>query len=343
MLGSRWQAGSIPAASGARGSVMTNNPTTRRAAMALGLAALSTPALAQGGRSIRLVVPYPPGGTTDLTARLIAPRAAELLGQSWVIENRSGANGVVGAEAVARSPADGTTLLYSNEVLTVLPFVQRNIPFDLRADFAPVARTVSIPYVLVGGVGLAPPNLAALLAALRVTPDRFSFAGSSLGSVGQLATAALWQKLGVETTFVSYRGTGPAMNDLVSGAVSLFFAPLGPAIPLVRDGRLRAYCVTSATRQRVLPEAPTLVEGGFPDMVYEGWTGIWGPRGLPSDAAARANAAVNQAVADPGISARMADLGLTGLAETPERFGEIIAAEITRNQALVASARIQPQ
>ncbi|MGG5888010.1 Bug family tripartite tricarboxylate transporter substrate binding protein [Falsiroseomonas sp. HC035] len=317
--------------------------TTRRGALAIGLAALTAPALAQGTRSTRLVVPYPPGGTTDLTARLIAPKAAEDLGQSWVIENRSGANGVVGAESVARSAADGTTLLYSNEVLTVLPFVQRNIPFDLRADFTPVARTVSIPYVLVGGSGLAPPDLAALLAALRATPDRFSFAGSSLGSVGQLATAALWQKLGVETTFVSYRGTGPAMNDLVSGAVSLFFAPLGPAIPLVRDGRLRAYCVTSSSRQRVLPEVPTLVEGGFADMIYEGWTGIWGPRGLPADFVTRANTAVNQAAAEPAVAARMADLGLTTLSESAERFAEIIAAEITRNQALVAAARIQPQ
>jgi tripartite-type tricarboxylate transporter receptor subunit TctC len=317
--------------------------TTRRGALAIGLAALAAPALAQASRAARLVVPYPPGGTTDLTARLIAPRAAEALGQSWVIENRSGANGVVGAESVARSAADGTSLLYSNEVLTVLPFVQRNIPFDLRADFTPVARTVSIPYVLVGGAGLAQQDLAALLAALRATPDRLSFAGSSLGSVGQLATAALWQKLGVETTFVSYRGTGPAMNDLVSGAVSLFFAPLGPAIPLVRDGRLRAYCVTSATRQRVLPEVPTLVEGGFPDMVYEGWTGIWGPRGLPGEFVSRANAAVNQAAADPAVGARMADLGLTTLSETPHRFAEIIAAEITRNEALVAAARIQPQ
>ncbi|MBU8539007.1 Bug family tripartite tricarboxylate transporter substrate binding protein [Falsiroseomonas tokyonensis] len=323
---------------------MTVAPTRRGAlALALGGLALPAPGRAQGLRNARLVVPYPPGGTTDLTARLIAPRAAELLGGAWVIENRSGANGVVGAELVARSAPDGGTLLYSNEVLTVLPFVQRNVPFDLRADFTPVARTVSIPYVLVGGSGLAPQDLTALLAALRATPERFSFAGSSLGSVGQLATAALWQKLGVETTFVSYRGTGPAMNDLVSGAVSLFFAPLGPAIPLVREGRLRAYCVTSAGRQRVLPEVPTLIEAGFPDMAYEGWTGIWGPKDLPADFVTRANAAVNQAAAEPAVAARMADLGLTPLAETPARFAEVIAAEIARNQALVAAARIQPQ
>ncbi|NKC29402.1 Bug family tripartite tricarboxylate transporter substrate binding protein [Falsiroseomonas selenitidurans] len=315
---------------------------SRRGAVGLGLAALAAPALAQS-RNARLVVPYPPGGTTDLTARLIAPKAAEALGVTWVIENRSGANGVVGAESVARSAADGTSLLYSNEVLTVLPFVQRNVPFDLRADFTPVARTVSIPYVLVGGAALEQADLRALLAGLRATPDRFSFAGSSLGSVGQLATAALWQKLGVETTFVSYRGTGPAMNDLVSGAVSLFIAPLGPALPLVRDGRLRAYAVTSARRQRVLPDVPTLAESGFADLVYEGWTGVWGPKGLPAAFVTRANAAVNQAANEPAVAARMADLGLTPLAETAAQFEATIAAEIDRNRALVAAARIQPQ
>jgi tripartite-type tricarboxylate transporter receptor subunit TctC len=314
----------------------------RRMALGSALAIAAGPAHAQA-RPVRLVVPYPPGGTTDITGRLVAPRASELLGQTWVIENRSGANGAVGAEAVARSAADGTTLLYSNEVLTVLPFVQRNVPFDLQADFTPIARTVAIPYVLAGGAALPQRDLAALLEAIRRTPDRFSFAGSSLGSVGQLGTAALWQKLGVETTFVSYRGTGPALNDLVSGAVSLFIAPIGPVMPLIRDGRLRAFCVTSAAREPVLPEVPTLVEAGFADLVYEGWCGIWGPRGLPAEAVARIAGAVNGAAADPAVAARMRDLGLTPVAETTAGFAARIAAEIPRNRALVAAARIQAE
>lgn len=312
---------------------------TRRAALGL---VLATPALAQQ-RSVRFVVPYPPGGTTDLTGRLIAPRAADVLGQNWVIENRSGANGAVGAEAVARSAPDGATLLYSNEVLTVLPFVQRNVPFDLRADFTPIARTVSIPYVLIGTAALAPQNLAQLLDAIRRTPQEFSFAGSSLGSVGQLATAALWQKLGVEGTFVSYRGTGPAMNDLISGAVKLFIAPVGPSIPLIRDNRARAYAVTSARREAVLPDVPTLAEAGFPDLVYEGWCGMWGPRGMAGDLVGRLNEAVNRAANEGAIRDRMAGLGLTALNETPQQFGQLIATEIPRNEALVRAARIQPE
>ncbi|WP_237214129.1 Bug family tripartite tricarboxylate transporter substrate binding protein [Falsiroseomonas oryziterrae] len=315
---------------------------TRRGALSLGFAALAAPALAQQ-RQVRFVVPYPPGGTTDLTGRILSPRAGETLGQTWVVENRSGANGAVGAEAVARSAPDGTTLLYSNEVLTVLPFVQRNVPFDLQTDLTPIARTVSIPYVMIGGAQLTQQNLAQLLDAIRREPTRFSFAGSSLGSVGQLATAALWQKLGVETTFVSYRGTGPAMNDLVSGAVSLFIAPLGPALPLVRDGRVRAYAVTSARREAVLPEVPTLVEAGFAELVYEGWCGLWGPRGLPADQVARINAAMNASANEPANAQRMAAVGLTPLNETSQAFAELIAAEIPRNRALVAAARIQPE
>jgi tripartite-type tricarboxylate transporter receptor subunit TctC len=274
---------------------------------------------------------------------MIAPRASEILGQTWVIDNRSGANGAIGAELVAHSPADGATLLYSNEVLTVLRFVQRNVPFDLQADFTPIARTVSIPYVLVGGAGLPERNLAQLLDAIRRNPDRFSFAGSSLGSVGQLATAALWQKLGVEALFVSYRGTGPAINDLVAGAVSLFIAPIGPVMPLVRDGKLRAFAVTSSRREKVLPDIPILAEAGFADLVYEGWCGVWGPSGLATATVMRLNEAINQAANEPTTAQRMADLGLLALNETPQRFAELIAAEIPRNRALVTAARIQPE
>jgi tripartite-type tricarboxylate transporter receptor subunit TctC len=260
-----------------------------------------------------------------------------------VIDNRSGANGAIGAELVARSAPDGATLLYSNEVLAVLPFVQRNVPFDLQADLTPIARTVSIPYVMVGSAGLPEQTLAQLLDAVRRKPERFSFAGSSLGSVGQLATAALWQKLGVEALFVSYRGTGPAINDLISGAVSLFIAPIGPVMPLVRDGRLRAFAVTSARREAVLPDVPTLAEAGFADLIYEGWCGVWGPRGLPAEAVTRINEAVNRAANEPATARRMTGLGLLPLNQSPQRFAEVIAAEIPRNRALVAAARIQPE
>lgn len=320
----------------------------RRAALGASLCApfLASPtarAQAPGRAAARLIVPYAPGGTNDLTARLVAPRAGERLGQSWVVENRSGASGAIGAEVVARSAPDGLTILYSNEVHLMLAHVQRSVPWDARADFAPIVRTVAIPYVLIGGAGAPTRDLAALLAAMRRDPRAFSFAGSTLGSIGQLGAAALGTQLGFEAQVIAYRGTGPAMNDIVSGNVPLFIAPLGAALPLVRDGRVRAYATTAAARLPALPDAPTLVEAGFPDLVFEGWCGAWGPRGLPPETAARLRDAIVAGINDPEALARMRDLGLTALDEGTADFVRVIEAETARNAALVAAAGIRPE
>lgn len=312
------------------------------AASALGL---PVAAHAQGGRSMaRLIVPYAPGGTTDVTARLLSNRIAEGLGQTWVIENRSGANGAIGAQEVARSAPDGLNLLYSNEVHLVLKFVQRGVPFDALADFTPIARTVRIPYVLVGGANhIKQPDAKALLAALKQDPNRFSFAGSTLGSVGQLGAAALGQKLGAEFTIVAYRGSGPAVNDLISGAVSLMFAPLGAVQPLIESGQLKAFAVTATERVPLLPEAPTMVELGYPDMVFEGWTGIWGPRGLPTEKVAAVHGATAEALRDTGIVQRLAALGCTPILESSREFSSLTEQEQARNGEIAKAAGIRPE
>lgn len=312
------------------------------AATALGLPAA---AQAQGGRNVaRLIVPYAPGGTTDVTARLLSNRIAEGLGQTWVIENRSGANGVIGAQEIARSAPDGLNLLYSNEVHLVLKFVQRGVPFDALADFTPITRTVRIPYVLVGGANhIRQPDAKALLAAVKQDPNRFSFAGSTLGSVGQLGAAALGQKLGTEFTIVAYRGSGPAVNDLVSGAVSLMFAPLGAVQPLIESGQLKAFAVTAAERVPLLPEAPTMVELGYPDMVFEGWTGIWGPRGLPAEKIAAVHDATAKALRDAEIVQRLAALGCTPILESSGDFARLTEKEQTRNGEIARAAGIRPE
>jgi tripartite-type tricarboxylate transporter receptor subunit TctC len=322
-----------------------NTRIARRGALG---ALLAAPALrlarAQAPRAtVRLVVPYAPGGTNDVTARLIAPRGGERMGQNWIVENRSGASGAIGAEYVSRSAPDGLTILYSNEVHLLLSLVQRNVGFDAHADFTPIVRTVSIPYVLVGGMQANTRDLSQLLAALRANPSRFSFAGSSLGSIGQLGAAALGVKLGFQAEVIAYRGTGPALNDVVSGNVPLFIAPLGPALPLLRDRRLRAYATTAATRLPDLPDVPTLVEAGFPDLVFEGWCGAWGPRGLPAEQVARLRDAISASVNDPEVRARMVDIGLLPLNESTEQFRQVIESETARNNALVAAAGIKPE
>lgn len=312
------------------------------AAAALGLPGA---AHAQGGRSVaRLIVPYAPGGTTDVTARLLTNRISEGLAQTWVIENRSGANGAIGAQDIARSAPDGLNLLYSNEVHLVLKFVQRGVPFDAVADFTPIVRTVRIPYVLVGGANhVRQSDARALLAAVKQDPNRFTFAGSTLGSVGQLGAAALGQKLGAEFTIVAYRGSGPAVNDLMSGAVSLMFAPLGAVQPLIESGQLKAFAVTATERVPLLPEAPTMVELGYPEMVFEGWTGIWGPRGLPADKVAAVHDATARALADPEIVKRLAALGCTPIVEGSEEFGRLTEREQARNGEIARAAGIRPE
>ncbi len=322
-------------------------PLGRRAALGAVLAtpALATGALAQGPprATTRLVVPYAPGGTNDLTARLVAPKAAERTGGTWIVENRSGASGAIGAEHVARAAPDGTTILYSNEVHLLLSLVQRNVSWDARADFTPIVRTVAIPYVLIGGAAAPTRDLAALLAAMRRTPAAYSFAGSSLGSIGQLGAAALAQRLGFEAQVIAYRGTGPAMNDIVSNNVPLFIAPLGASLPLIRDGRVRAYATTAAARLTQLPDVPTLAESGFPDLILDGWCGAWGPKGLPAAEATRLRDAIVAGINDPDSLARMRDLGLTALTETTTDFIRLIEAETARNAALVAAAGIRPE
>jgi len=316
---------------------------TRRALPVLALPFLALPAVAQTRPTTRLVVPYAPGGTNDVTARLIAPRAGERLAQNWVVENRSGASGAIGTEFVARAAPDGTTLLYSNEVKPLLRHVMRSVPFDNVADFTPVVRTVSIPYVLVGAPRAEWPDLAALLAALRGGARGLSFAASSLGSIGQLGAAAMGTRMGFDANIIIYRGTGPALNDVLSGAASLMIAPLGPVAQLIRDGRLRAYAATSAARLNSLPEVPTLIEAGFTEMLFEGWCGIWGPRGMAADIVTRVREAAQAAMAEPEVRTRIADIGVTVLNESTADFTAVIAAEMARNGALVRAAGIQPE
>ncbi len=317
---------------------------TRRALLLAGAATGLVPGMASAQNAAQIVVPYPPGGTTDVTARLIAVRASQELGQSWVIDNRSGANGTIGAKIVALGKPDGHTLLYSNEVLIVLHFVQRDLPLDALIDLTPIIRACSIPYVLVGATEhAARSNVNALLVALASTPDRFRFASSTLGSVGQFAAAALGQKLGTMPLIVSYRGTAPAVQDLLAGSVELMFAPLGAVAPLIQDGKLIVFATTSEQRLTLLPDVPTLVELGFKDMVFEGWAGLWGPKDVPDDIVARIHTAVSAAAESTEVQQRFKELGCITVRESPAQFAELIEREHTRAAELVLAMGLTPQ
>jgi tripartite-type tricarboxylate transporter receptor subunit TctC len=326
---------------------MTILSPTRRAALRLALfgAAIPAAARAQPGRGpVRVVVPYAPGGTNDVTARLLSARLSEGLGATCVIENRSGASGAIGAQEVSRSTPDGQTLLYSNEVHPILKLVQRGVPFDALADFTPVIRTVRIPYVLVGGARTEQPtDPRALLEAVKRTPARFTFACSSLGSVGHLGAAALGQKLGVEVTTVIYRGTGPAVNDLISGAVPLMFAPVGAVLPMIQGGQLRAFAVTAPKRISSMPNTPAMPEVGQPEMLFEGWCGIWGPGSLPAERVSAIHTAALGALKDAEVVARLAAIGCAPIEESTEDFAKLLVAEQARGAAIIKAAGISPE
>jgi tripartite-type tricarboxylate transporter receptor subunit TctC len=272
------------------------------------------------------------------------PGIAQRLNETWIVENRSGASGAIGSAEVARSAPDGATFLYSNEVLLVLRYVLRQVPFDALADFTPIVRTVAIPYVIVGSPQhVREPDIAAILQTMRSAPDSVTWAGSTLGAIGQLGAEAIARNLGVRTTVVAYRGTGPALNDLMAGSVKLMIAPLGPVAQLIREGRLKAFATTAARRLPSLPEVPTMIEAGQPDIVFDGWCGMWGPRGLPGEIVARVHAATQAAVREASVLERITNIGLLPIEESPADFARACAEEHRRNGEIARAAGIQPE
>ena len=307
-------------------------------------AAASAPARAQA-RTVRVVVPYPPGGGIDISGRIFAEALAPALGESWVIENRSGANGSVGSAAVARAEPDGRTLLCNSDSHLLARGVMRQMPYDPVADFTPVARLAVSPLVLVGAPGLLAPDLPALLADVKARPDRHAFANTSLGTSGHLATEVFRLEAGVPVLVVSYRGTGPALQDVVGGQTSLMMAPLLSALPLIQAGRLRAYCVTGAGRAAVAPEIPGAAEAGMPALApIAPWFALWGPKGLPAAQVARVNAAVQAAAGQAEVRRRLAELGGEPVRdESPDAFAAFIAEAAERGLSVLRRAGVQPE
>jgi tripartite-type tricarboxylate transporter receptor subunit TctC len=320
-------------------------PAATRRALGAALLLASAPRAARAQRrTIRLVVPAAPGGAIDVIGRIYAQALAELLEQTWVVENRSGANNTLGAAEVARAAPDGATLLVNADIHLMARRVMRNVPYDPVADFTPVARLATAPMVLVGNPRLTPVgDVAALATAMRAAPDRFAFANSALGAMGHLATESFRRAVGVEALVVSYRGTAPALTDVISGNAALMVAPLGSALPHVEAGRLRAFAVMGARRSPRAPAIPTIAEQGLPALDFTLWYALWAPRGLPEAEAERLNAAVQAAARDPGLAARIAEQGAEPVAEDRAGFARFITAEAERNARIAREAGIEPE
>lgn len=326
---------------------MPRQPLRRRLSFGLFAAAVSSfapPAAGQAAgypvRTVTLVVPYAPGGGTDTFARALASHLTRLLGQPVVVENRSGASGNIGADAVARSAADGHTLLYAASTLALSRLVPNKLAFDPQRDLTPVARTISIPQVLVAHPSLGAAGAADLVALSRRDPHALSYGSGGPGSANHLAMELFKARSGLVAQHIPYRGTAPAMNAVLSGEVQLAFSVPPVAQGHIRAGKLRALAVSSPVRSSALPEVPSLRELGFADFEAMQWHGLFAPARTPAPVVERLHAALRAALAQPDFKALLAQEGAEAASGSPADFAREFGAEIAKWQELVRAHRV---
>ena len=315
----------------------------RRTILASGAAVLAMPALAQPvfNRPLRIIVPFAPGGSSDILARLMAPKLGEALGQSVVVENRTGAGGNVGAENVARSPADGHSLLMGTMGgLTINPHLYRGMTFDPARDLVGVGMAFETVHVLIVHPGVQATTVAELVALAKAQPGRLTYGSAGAGSSTHMVAELFRLTAGIELTHVPYRGSAPALNDTVAGTVQLMLDQLPSCIGQVQAGRVRALAVTGSARHPLLPEVPSMAEAGLAGASATSWGAVMAPTGTPVPAIARLNAALNAALADQSVRTRLVQAGADPLSSTPEAVAERMRAETATWGRVVREANI---
>jgi len=299
----------------------------------LALAGVLAPAFAQTypAGPIKLIVPFPPAGGTDVLSRVTAQPVAEITKWNFVIENHPGAGGNIGLDIVAKAKPDGLTVgLAQTSNLAINPTLYPNMPYNALKDFTPIALVASQPMVLVVGANGPYKNLAQLVAAAKAKPDSITMASAGTGTVGHLGGVMFANRAGVKILHVPYKGASAALTDVASGEVVMDFATPSSVVPLLQAKKLRAIAVTSAQRLPMLPDVPTVSESGYKDFVAEDWKGYVGPAGMPADAVKRFNAAVNEALKRPEIRKKLLDEGSTPMGGTPEVFAALIKKDNPR-------------
>ncbi|ART60776.1 LacI family transcriptional regulator [Acidovorax carolinensis] len=308
-------------------------------AVALGALA-STSALAWPTKPITLVVPFPPGGSTDMIARTLSSKLPEKLGGTVIVDNKPGATGTIGTAQVARSPADGHTLL----VASLGPFVIAphliKVPYDALKDLDPITVAVQAPNVLVVPAASRHNALGDVIAFIKANPDKMTFASSGNGSSDHLTAELFWQQTGTSGIHVPYRGGGPVMTDLLGNQVDASFMNINTAMPQIQAGKLKALAITSAKRSSLLPNVPTLEESGIKDANVYSWQAVAGPKGLPADVKAKLNSAIASILNEPQTKAKLLELGFELVLNTPEQFAAFQAAEYARWAKLIVARKI---
>ncbi len=309
---------------------------------------IGVPASAQiyPSRPVTLVVPYGPGGTTDILARIMAEGLRGPLGQPVIIENVSGASGTIGVGRVARAAPDGYTVSIGNWGTHVVNGAVQRLPYDLLDDLAPIAILPGNPYVVFSKNEVPAKSLAELIAWLKADPDRATAATGGPGSPQHVVGVFFQNRTATRFQFVPYRGgVAPALQDMMAGQIDLLFGQPSDVLPHARGGKIRAYAVMAAHRLAAAPEVPSVDEAGVPGLYVSTWYGLWVRKGTPADIIARLNSAVVAALADPGMRRRLADLGLELPApdqQTPEALGAFHRAEIEKWWPIIKAANIRP-
>jgi len=314
------------------------------AASAIALPVVSRVARAQTypSRPVRLVVCYPAGGANDIIGRLIGQWLSERLGQQFIIENRAGAAGNIGTEAVVRSPADGYTLLLAGSFNSINATLYDKLNFNFIRDIAPVAGILRSTLVMLVNPAFPAQTVPEFIAYANANPGKLNMASGGIGNLTHVAGELFQAMTGVKMLHVPYRGGAPAMTDLLGGQVQVYFGAVSESIEYTRAGRLRALAVTTATRSPVLPGIPTLGEF-MPGYEASGWQGIGAPNNTPTDVIDKLNKEINAGIADPKLKARLADLGSTPLAGSPADFGKFIADETEKWSKVIRTANIKAE
>jgi tripartite-type tricarboxylate transporter receptor subunit TctC len=285
-------------------------------------------------------VPFAPGGGTDIIARLLAQKLTENLGQSFVVENRAGAGGTVGAEAVARSPANGYTLLVVSASYSVNPSLYK-LTYDPLSDLVPVSLMASVPFVLVTYPSFAPKSMAELVTLAKAKPGEVNFASSGNGSAPHLAGELLAMNTGVKMVHVPYKGGTPAITEVMAGRVQLLFSTVTQALPYIKAGQLRPLAVSSRKRATALPDVPTMEEAGIPNFDLVDWFAVLVPKGTPPAIVEKINQEVVRAVKSPDMSARLASDSFDVIGSTPAEFDRLLRKDIESYAGIVKSANVK--
>jgi tripartite-type tricarboxylate transporter receptor subunit TctC len=306
------------------------------------LAATAVAAAAQSAfpaRPVRVIIPFPPGGTLDAVGRQLAQKLGEQMGQSFVVENRPGGNGTIGADAVAKAAPDGYTLLFNASTFVSAPMTMKSVPYGVVKDFSPIALVAKAPLSVAINKNLPVTDIRGLLAYAKAHPGKMTFAVGSIGSAGHLSTELLKRAGGIDYLIVPYKGTAPAFQDLIGGQIDGFIDPILGSLQYHKAGLLRVVAVTSATRAPNLPDVPTVAET-VPGYEFYSWYGLWGPAKLPADVTSRLNAEVNKALGTD-MKEKLSQQGLLLTPGSVEDFARFQREDMARAQKIITEGHIR--